>query len=88
MTRGAITKLADRLIEKGLVLRESNPDDGRAHRLALTSAGSTLVPRLARIADANDAAFFAALTAAERHQLKKLLRSMAAAHGLHNAPTD
>ncbi|MGH6753000.1 MAG: MarR family winged helix-turn-helix transcriptional regulator, partial [Bradyrhizobium sp.] len=36
MTRGAITKLADRLIAKGLLIRSINPEDGRAQTLALT----------------------------------------------------
>src|SRR5580698_1735503 len=35
-TRGAITKLADRLIAKGLVVREADARDKRAQTLALT----------------------------------------------------
>ncbi|MFN3609906.1 MAG: MarR family winged helix-turn-helix transcriptional regulator, partial [Hyphomonas sp.] len=58
MTRGAVTKLADRLIEKGLTAREADPEDGRAQLLALTPPARKLVPRLAALADANDAAFF------------------------------
>jgi DNA-binding MarR family transcriptional regulator len=88
MTRGAISKLGDRLLEKGLVQREANLDDKRAHRLALTSAGRTLVPRLARIADANDASFFSALAPDERRRLEKLLRKIAVAHELTNVPID
>jgi DNA-binding MarR family transcriptional regulator len=57
MTRGAISKLADRLLGKALVERAASPDDGRAQVLALTPAGRALVPGLAEIADANDAAF-------------------------------
>jgi MarR family transcriptional regulator, lower aerobic nicotinate degradation pathway regulator len=88
MTKGAISKLGDRLLEKGLVQREANLDDKRAHSLALTSAGRTLVPRLARIADANDASFFSALTPDERGRLEKLLRKIAVAHELTNVPID
>jgi hypothetical protein len=54
----------------------------------LTAAGRTLVPRLARIADTNDAAFFDVLTADERHRLEKLLRKIAGAHALTNVPID
>lgn len=86
MTKGAISKLADRLAEKGLVERTPHPEDGRAHRLALTPAGRALVPRLAGIADGNDAAFFAALEPAERRRLETLLRKLAAAHGLTTPP--
>ncbi len=39
MTRGAITKLADRLIAKSLIVRKANRDDGRAQTLALTASG-------------------------------------------------
>jgi DNA-binding MarR family transcriptional regulator len=88
MTKGAISKLADRLLEKHLVEREANPDDRRAHRLALTPAGRTLVPRLARLADANDASLFGVLTADERRRLETLLRKIAVAHELANVPID
>src|SRR6478672_10303107 len=36
MTRGAITKLADRLIAKSLIVRKSSLEDGRSQTLALT----------------------------------------------------
>jgi MarR family transcriptional regulator, lower aerobic nicotinate degradation pathway regulator len=88
MTKGAISKLADRLLEKELVQREANQDDRRAQRLALTPAGRTLVPRLARIADANDASLFGVLTRDERRRLETLLRKIAARHELKNVPTD
>src|SRR5690348_17127398 len=54
MTKGAISKLADRLLEKALIARRENPDDRRAQTLALTPAGRELVPRLAALADSND----------------------------------
>ncbi len=88
MTKGAISKLADRLLEKDLVQREASPDDRRAHRLALTPAGRTLVPKLARIADANDASLFGVLTSDERRRLETLLRKIAVAHELKNVPID
>ena len=88
MTRGAISKLADRLLGKDLVERAASPDDGRAHVLALTPAGRALVPGLAEIADANDAAFFAVLAPAERRRLEALLRKIAAARELTSPPVD
>ncbi|WP_428029642.1 MarR family winged helix-turn-helix transcriptional regulator [Ancylobacter sp.] len=86
MTRGAITKLADRLIAKGLVSRAASPDDGRAQTLALTPAGRSLVPELAALADANDDAFFAHLTSEERATLEALLRRTVAQHRLNAVP--
>ena len=76
MTRGAITRLADRLIAKSLIMREASPDDGRAQTLALTKRGIDLVPELARLADRNDAEFFACLTADEREGLERLLKRL------------
>src|SRR5690606_38121422 len=78
MTKGAISKLADRLVEKDLVERQDNPDDGRGHTLALKPAARKLVPRLANLADENDALFFDVLAPDERHQLRMLLRKIVA----------
>jgi DNA-binding MarR family transcriptional regulator len=66
MSRGHISKLAERLIGKALIRRKHNPYDGRAQSLALTAAGSRLVPQLARLADQNDAEFFALVAPADR----------------------
>lgn len=76
MTRGAITKLADRLIAKSLLARTADPQDGRAQTLALTRAGRTLVPRLAALADVNDAEFFGDLPARDRAILLRILRTI------------
>jgi len=88
MTKGAISKLADRLVNKALVARTASPDDGRGQTLALTDPGRALTPRLAALADQNDAAFFQTLTPDERAQLDRLLRKLAADHRLTAAPTD
>lgn len=88
MTKGGITKLADRLIARGLVLRRPDPDDARAQTLALTAAGERLVPELAAEADANDQAFFENLTAAERKALEHALRKLSANLGKPRFPID
>ncbi|MGV1789139.1 MarR family winged helix-turn-helix transcriptional regulator [Rhizobium sp. A37_96] len=77
MSRGAITKLADRLIAKSLIRREASANDGRAQTLALTDRGRDLVPDLAALADRNDAEFFECLTMDERAMLGRLLKSLA-----------
>lgn len=76
MTRGAITKLADRLIAKALIMREASTNDGRAQTLALTDRGSDLVPDLAALADRNDAEFFGCLAEDERQTLGRLLKNL------------
>ena len=88
MTRGAVTKLADRLIARKLAVRQADAGDGRAQHLALTHAGRALVPKLAALADQNDAAFFAFLNRSERLQLDKILRKIARHHCLRAAPTE
>jgi DNA-binding MarR family transcriptional regulator len=77
MSRGAISKLADRLIAKSLIARTADANDGRAQTLALTNRGIALVPGLAALADRNDAQFFQSLTKAERETLRRLLRDLA-----------
>ena len=88
MTKGAISKLGDRLAAKGLVVRQANPDDGRAHTLELQPAGRALVPRLAALADRNDAAFFGRLAPGERRELDRLLRRLAADHAPTSVPVE
>lgn len=77
LTRGAVTRLADRLIAKGLIVREASADDGRAQTLALTARGRDLVPALAALADRNDAEFFDGLTPTKREVLLRLLKRLA-----------
>lgn len=88
MTRGGITKLADRLVAKGLVTRTADPADGRAQTLALTPAGRALVPELAALADANDSEFFGALTPEDRAALTRILRGIVERRGLTRVPVD
>jgi DNA-binding MarR family transcriptional regulator len=88
MTRGAITKLADRLIAKGLLARSADPDDGRARSLALTERARGLVPALAALADLNDAEFFDHLEPEQRSTLESQLKEIVARRGLATIPID
>ncbi|MBP1884430.1 MarR family winged helix-turn-helix transcriptional regulator [Sinorhizobium mexicanum] len=88
MTKGAISKLADRLLAKGLVGRVENEKDGRAHSLFLTAKGRANVPVLASLADMNDAEYFGVLTAAEREALVRTLKVLVERRGLKNIPVD
>lgn len=76
LTRGAVTKLADRLVAKSLAVRRASPDDGRAQTLALTAAGRNFVPELAALAERNEAACFAHLPEADRRALERILKDM------------
>jgi DNA-binding MarR family transcriptional regulator len=88
MTRGAISKIADRLIGKSLLLRKAGKDDRRYQELALTASGRTLVPKLAALADENDAAFFGHLKPAERKTIERIMKNIVRRHGLRTVPTE
>lgn len=88
MTRGAITKLADRLIGKSLVVRKADREDGRSQTLALTKRGADLVPGLAALADRNDAEFFDHLSGAERKIFERLLKRIVEHGNMTAAPID
>lgn len=77
LTRGAVSKLIDRLVEKDLILRKEAVNDRRYQEIRLSRAGRSLVPQLGRQADENDESFFSGLAAAERRQLLELLKKTA-----------
>jgi DNA-binding MarR family transcriptional regulator len=87
LTRGAISKLADRLLTKGLILRRDNEADARAHLLALSDAGRELIPRLSALADENDAEFFGHMTQAERETVERAMKDIVERRGLKVIPT-
>jgi MarR family transcriptional regulator, lower aerobic nicotinate degradation pathway regulator len=88
LTRGAITKLADRLIAKALVIREASKNDGRAQTLKLTAKGAKFVPELAALADKNEIECFAHLSDDDRRTLQRILGETVARHGLTKMPLD
>lgn len=88
MTKGAVSKVIDRLQAKGLVQRETVQEDGRAQKIGLTRAGAALVPRLAMLADQNDEAFFGHLPIEKRHELVGVLKDLVRRHQLHRVPLE
>lgn len=44
-----VTSIIDRLVDKGLISRQENPDDRRSYILSLTEAGKSQVERLREI---------------------------------------
>lgn len=88
LSKGAISKLVARLLEKGLIEREGDPDDKRAYTLSLSATGAERVPALARIADENDADFFEVLSHKESATLRGLLHALIDRHRLSVMPTD
>ena len=88
MTKGAISKLAERLVAKGLVERAESRQDKRAHSLSLTTLGRAKIPVLAALADENDAEFFGVLTKKEHETLDRILKFLAERQGLKATPVD
>lgn len=86
MTRGATSKIVDKLEAKGWVRSRAMPSDGRMQLLSLTRAGRRAVPILATIADDNDEQFFACLDAVERQALRRLLMKVADCNGIREVP--
>ena len=88
LTRGAVSKLVDRLLHKKLLTREGREDDRRFQSIALTDTGRKLVPKLAALADENDAEFFSALSAREHQLLMETLKKLVEANALTKLPTE
>jgi DNA-binding MarR family transcriptional regulator len=88
MTKGAVSKIVSRLEEKGLVEKAIVEGEGRAQRIVLSAAGRALVPRLAALADENDARFFGHLAPDARAALGDTLKQIVARHGLSALPID
>jgi DNA-binding MarR family transcriptional regulator len=88
LTRGAISKLMDRLLVKKLVHREEGQDDRRYQTVQLTRSGLTLVPKLAKLADQNDEEFFGGLTANEKTTLLKIMKKIVDDHQIEDLPIE
>lgn len=88
LTRGAVSKIIDKLEAKDWVQTDPNDDDQRSRLLSLTRAGRRSLPVLAEIADRNDAHFFDCLSAREKSTLRELLTRLADHHHIQNVPTE
>lgn len=86
LTRGAVSKLIERLLQKGLVNREEASGDRRFQEIKLTDKARKRIPKLANIADENDESFFSDLTTSERSALIKILVKLAKYHQLNTKP--
>lgn len=88
MTRGAITKVLDKMEAKHWVTRTASSDDKRVQYLALTRSGKNILPVLTGIADTNDRFFFDVLSTAEQAQLRGLLQKLAQIHQIRDVAVD
>lgn len=88
VTRGAVSKLVERLSAKRLVACRSEQRDRRYQVVKLTVSGRRLVPVLAALADQNDQEFFGHLDAHERAGLIALLNGIVVRHNLKSVPIE
>ena len=75
---GAMTRMIDRLQQKGLVRRVPHPEDRRAMNLELTVAGKALFPQLVAAKDRVHAQFLRGFSDEDRQALEQLLYRMLA----------
>lgn len=87
MTRGAISKVVEKLEAKAFISRTAHSGDNRIQRLSLTRKGTGCLPRLAAMADRNDDHFFGCLDLGEKALLRKLLEKLTDHHQLRGMPT-
>jgi DNA-binding MarR family transcriptional regulator len=88
LTRGAVSKIVDKLDAKGWIQMEAKEGDSRFRLLSLTRTGRRSLPVLADIADQNDARYFDCLSAKEKNTLRELLIKLADHNRIHNVPTE
>ena len=73
---GAMTRMIDRLEQKGLVRRIPKPEDRRAMNLELTAAGKALYPQLIAAKENVQAQFLRGFSKDEVRLLERLLNRM------------
>jgi MarR family transcriptional regulator, lower aerobic nicotinate degradation pathway regulator len=88
MTRGAISKLVERLVRKNLVSRKAGVGDRRFQTVKLTAEGRGLVPTLAALADQNDAEFFGHFSEEQTSALIDTLKEVVQRGQLKGVPVD
>lgn len=82
------SRIVEKLFVKKLASRKSNGEDRRAIVIELTTKGKSLVPRIVKEADQNDAHFFDPLSPSDRSSLLRILKQLVYDHGLRTKPTE
>ena len=73
MNHPALTKNIDKLVSRGLVMRNTSPEDSRKVLVFISNAGLAMVQRLTAQVDAHHQSIHKVLGARKTEQLKKLL---------------
>ena len=78
VTKGNVSSLVDKLTERGLTKRETDPSDRRANRVRLTRSGRNLAKRALVVQRDLVADMMGALSPKEQERLRKLLTRVVA----------
>ena len=85
--RTTMVELVDDLEREGILKRETNPRDRRAHLIKLTSGGKAKQKRAMKAFDDAADEFFAPLSGTERRQLAAMLKRLLAIPDAHPVPS-
>jgi DNA-binding MarR family transcriptional regulator len=88
MTRGATSKVLNKLESKSWIRRALDGEDSRVQWITLTAAGQQILPELAQLANRNDAYFFDCLSSEEQATLRSLLQKVSQTHQWNDVPID
>lgn len=73
--KSTLSRMIDRLLQRGLVSRTEGRDR-RSIGLSLSPSGTALVPKLAALADENDATFFKSLPPKQRQEFLSTIQNL------------
>jgi DNA-binding MarR family transcriptional regulator len=76
LTSGAMTPLLDQLDERGLIHRQTDPEDRRARRITITEKGRSLIARALDQQVTRHRSINSVLSADERETLSAILRKL------------
>lgn len=88
LTRGAISKVLEKLETKRWIARKTLETDLRGQVVVLTQYGRRALPELKAIADRNDERFFSCLRPDEKATLETLLRRLAVSNQIQSVPVE
>ncbi|MGO8789102.1 MAG: MarR family winged helix-turn-helix transcriptional regulator [Terriglobia bacterium] len=88
LTRGAISKVLDKLEAKNWTARATKLEDSRIQFISLTPRGRRVLPKLTELADRNEEKFFGCLGPDEQAALRRLLQKLTEFHQFQDIPID
>jgi DNA-binding MarR family transcriptional regulator len=74
--RSAVTRLCDRLVAKGLLIRKPDSSDRRSIKIELTQKGREVTPKLAKISKEGNEKFLVGLSESEIRQFKSIISKL------------